>query len=278
MRNLLRFIINYQFTLLFLIIEIISITLVVRSNKYQQARYINFSQNINGYFSRKIGNFVQYFSLKEINSQLFNENEELKNELENYKQLSNSKTNSKIQFKDTLYKQQYTYIIAKVINNSINKQYNFITLDRGSNDGIQPEMAVISPTGIVGKVESVSAHYSLVMSVLNRNLKISAKIKKNNYFGSFEWSGINYRTGSLDEIPLHVKFAIGDTIITSGFSAIFPPGILVGYIKDFSVHGGSFYRIDVRIANDFKNLYYVYIVTNHQKDEQQLLENLYKHD
>jgi len=273
MRNLLRFIINSQFTLLFLLIEIISLSLVIRSNKYQQSRYINLAQNVNGYFSSKIDDFVQYFSLKEQNSQLLNENHELKSELEQLKQSGYSRNKQKIQIKDTLNKQQYTYIIARIINNSVNKQYNFLTLDKGSLDGIEPNMAVISSNGVIGKVESVTNHYSLVMSVLNRNSRISAKIKKNNYFGSFEWSGINYRTGSLNEIPLHVNLAKGDTIVTTGYSAVFPAGILIGYITDYSVHAGNFYKIDVRISNDFKNLYYVYIITNHQKEEQQLLEN-----
>jgi rod shape-determining protein MreC len=278
MRNLLRFIINSQFTLLFLLIEIISLTLVIRSNNYQQSRYINFAQNINGYFSEKIENFVQYFSLKEQNSQLLVENIELKSELELLKQSIYLRNKQRIQLRDTSNKQQYTYIIARIINNSVTRQYNFITLDKGSMDGIAPDMAVISPNGVVGKVESVTNHYSLIMSLLNRNLKISAKIKKNNYFGSFEWTGISYRTGSLNEIPLHVNIAKGDTIVTTGYSAIFPAGIIVGYITDFSVHAGNFYRINVRISNDFKNLYTVYILTNHQKEEQQLLENSNKHD
>lgn len=269
MRNLLRFIVNNQFTLLFLLIEIFSFTLVVRSNKYQQARYINLSQNLNGYFSKKMDNFVQYFSLREINAQLVKENKTLKNLVEQQKFEKNSK---KILVKDTLHKQQYAYILAKVVNNSINKQYNFITLDKGSRDGIIPDMAVISSGGIVGKVESVTEHYSLVMSLLNRNLKVSAKIKKNNYFGSFEWSGINYRKGYLNEIPLHVNINKGDTIVTSGFSATFPEGVLVGYITNYSIHGGSFYKITLRISNDFKNLYYVYIVINYKKEEQHTLE------
>jgi rod shape-determining protein MreC len=273
MRNLLRFIINSQFTLLFLIIEIISLTLVVRSNKYQQSRYLNFSQNVNGYFSREIDDFVQYFYLKEINSQLINENHVLKNEVELLKQQGYLKNKQLFHIKDTLNKQQYTYLVAKVINNSVNRQYNFLTINKGSQDGIEPNMAVISPNGVIGRVESVTDHYSLVMSVLNRNLKISAKIKKNNYFGSFEWSGINYRAGSLNEIPLHVNVAAGDTILTTGYSATFPVGIVVGFVTDFSVHGGSFYKINVRISNDFKNLYYVYVVMNQYRDEQLLLEN-----
>jgi rod shape-determining protein MreC len=278
MRNLLRFIINNQFTLLFLIIEIISLSLVVRSNNYQQARYINFSQDINGFVSKKIDKFVSYFSLKEQNTQLLNENIELKNEIEQFRHLGNLNSRNYFQVKDTINKQQYSYIVAKVINNSINKQYNYITVDKGSLDGIKQDMAVISQLGVVGKVESVTDHYSLIMSVLNRNMKLSAKIKKNGYFGSFEWPGINYRYGNLNEIPLHVKIGKGDTIVTTGFSAIFPVGILVGFINEFSIHGGSFYKIDITISNDFKNLYYVYIVTNRLKEEQLFLENMYKHD
>lgn len=275
MRNLLRFIINNQFTLFFLLIESLSIILVVRSNKYQQAKYINFSQNINGLISEKKEYILQYFSLKAINRQLANENISLLNQLE---QLKIKNNNQKIKIKDTLYRQQYSYIIAKVINNSVNKQYNFITLDKGILDGLKSDMAVISPNGVVGKIELLTNHYALVMSMLNKNFKISVKIKKNNYFGSFEWSGNNYRKGCLNEIPLHVGIAEGDSVITSGFSPIFPEGILIGFITDFTIKGGSFYNINIRIANDFKNLNYVYVVTNHNKEEQQVLESTIKHD
>ena len=278
MRNLLRFIINNQFTLLFFIIEIISLSLVIRSNKYPQARYINFAQNLNGFVSKKISKFVQYFSLKEINAQLNAENDSLKNENERLKLLFNLTKKQKIASVDTINKIRFVYLVAKIVNNSTDKQYNFITLDKGSFDGVKTELAVISPKGIIGKVVQVTDHYSLVMSVLNRNFKASAKIKKNNYFGSFEWDGINYRTATLNEIPLHVNIATGDTIITTGYSTIFPEGILVGFISNFSVHGGSFYKINIRLSNDFKNLYYVYVVMNQLKEEQKLLENSIKHD
>lgn len=275
MRNLLRFIVNNQFIFLFLLIEILSISLVIRSNKYQQSRYVNAAQNITGYISQKKSKILQYLYLKEINQELVSENQILKNELEYYK---HNRPVKPINVGDTIYKQHYSYIISKVVNNTVNKQYNYITLDKGSADGVKPEMAVISSDGVVGIVESVTENYSLVISTLNRNLKISAKIKKNNYFGSFEWPGINYRKGFLNEIPLHVNINEGDTIVTSGFSAIFPEGILLGYVTDFSDRGGNFFNIGLQLSNDFKNLNYVYIITDFRKSEQQTLESTQKHD
>ena len=269
MRNLLRIIINNQFLLLFLVFEILSFSFVVRNNNYQQGRYYNISQNIHGYVSRKKEKFFQYLSLREINLELADENAKLKNQLEELRQSTPTK---QISIKDTTHKQMYSYITAKVVNNSVNKQYNYLMLDKGSLDSIKPEMAVISPNGVVGIVESVTDHYALVISLLNRNLKVSAKIKKNNYFGAFEWSGNGYKNGSLIDIPLHVKLAKGDTVITSGYSATFPEGILLGYIKSFSDPGGNFFTIDLDISNDFKKLNYVYIVTSFRKEELKQLE------
>jgi rod shape-determining protein MreC len=269
MRNLLRIIINNQFLLLFLIFEIISISFVVHNNNYHQGRYFSASQNIHGYFSRKKEKMLQYLSLREINLQLADENARLKNELEQLRQTPPTKISI---VKDTAHKQMYSYITARVVNNSVNKQYNYLMVDKGSLDSIKPEMAVISPNGVVGIVESVTDRYALIISLLNRNLKVSAKIKKNNYFGAFEWSGTSYKRGLLTDIPLHVQLAKGDTIITSGFSSTFPEGIMLGYISDFSNPGGNFYDIDLDISNDFKNLSYVYIVTSFRKEEQKQLE------
>jgi rod shape-determining protein MreC len=273
MRNLLRLIINNQFFLIFLLFEIISLLMVVRSNNYQQARYINMAQSINGFVSKKFNTLLEYLYLKDINAQLIEENLHLRNQIE---KLIHDNPNYKILFRDTIYKQRYTYIPARVISNSVNKQYNFITIDMGAVDGIKPDMAVVSANGVVGKVESVTEHFSLVMSVLNRNMRISAKIKRNNYFGSFEWPGLNYRMGYLDEIPLHVDAKKGDTIITTGFSPIFPEGIKIGYISELSVKGGSFYNISITISNDFKNLNVVYIISDIRKLELQSIDKILK--
>jgi rod shape-determining protein MreC len=270
MRNLLRFIVNNQFVLLFLIFEIFSMFLVIKNNNYQSGQYLNLAQNVNGYFSKKKNDLIQYLSLSEINNQLATENANLKNEIERLAR----ETKTQVNFvKDTVHKQSYSYITAKVVNNSINKQYNYITLNKGSLDSVKPEMAVISPNGVVGIVESVTDHYALVISLLNRNLKVSAKIKKNNYFGSFEWSGITYRKGYLNDIPQHVQFIAGDTVVTSGFSETFPEGILLGCISDFKLKGGTFFDIDLILTTDFKSLANVYIITNYRKEEQLQLES-----
>lgn len=269
MRNLLRFIINNQFIILFLLVEIVCFSLVVRYNNYQQARYINFSQSIYGYFAQKKDNLVQYLSLKEVNQQLAAENAFLKNQLESYK---SEKKLPVVSVSDTTHKQQYSYIIAKIVNNSVNKQYNYITINKGSADGIEPEMAVIASDGIVGVVKSVSEHYSLIISLLNRDIKISSKLKKDNNFGSFVWSGENYRSGNLNDIPLHVKVQKGDSIVTTGYSAIFPEGIPVGIVTDVAIKGGDFFDIEAKIATDFKKLNYVYVIFNLKKQEQVSLE------
>lgn len=267
MRNLLRFLVNNQFILLFLLLETIAITLVVKNNNYQGAQYNQLSYVINGYLSQKKNSFFQYLSLSDVNGELADENARLKNELERLRMIK------EVSFVDTLRQEHFGYISARVVYNSVNKQYNYIILNKGANSGIKPDMAVICPDGVVGIIQSVSENYSSVISMLNRNIKVSSKFKKNSYFGSFEWSGVNYRTGDLKEIPLHVDLKKGDTIITSGFSAIFPEGISVGYVKEFDVKGGNFFDITVELSTDFKNLSYVYVINNNYKKEFQELLN-----
>jgi rod shape-determining protein MreC len=275
MRNLLRFLVTYHFAITFVILESFAYYLVVHNNNYQQARFINFAQKISGYLSVKIDKLDQYLFLKKVNQQLVAENMNLRNQLERYKlEISNKQ----VEINDTLRHQKYSFIAAKVVNNSVNRQYNYITLNKGSGDGIKSEMAVISDNGVAGIVESVTEHFAMVISLLNRNLKVSAKIKKSNYFGSFEWSGTNYQKGYLKDIPLHVKLSEGDTIVTSGYSTIFPEGILIGFVSKVENKGGNFYDITLKISNDFKNLTYVYVVNNLRKTEQQSLESLIKHD
>jgi rod shape-determining protein MreC len=255
------------------LLEFMAMVLIIRNNNYHFGRYLNLSQDVNSYFENKIDNITQYLSLNEINQKLASENAYLKNQIEQLKTVKNNKLTTVV---DTSYKQQYTYLVAKVVNNSTNKQYNYITLNKGTNDGIKPEMAVISPDGVVGVVESVSKNFSLVMSVLNRNMKVSAKFKKNGYFGSFEWSGENYQKAYLLEIPTHVNGIVGDTIVTTGFSTTFPGGVLLGFVKNIKSSGGNFYNINLEISTDFKKLNYVYVVTNYKKGEQLKLESLVK--
>lgn len=150
---------------------------------------------------------------------------------------------------------------------------NYITLNKGSLQGIKPEMAVVTSQGVVGVVKSVSQNFSTAISLLNSRLKISAKIKKNNYFGSVSWDGMNYREARLFEIPIHVSIQPGDTIVTSGFSSIFPEGLMLGTIQEIEPSsGGNFHEVTILLSNDFKALSYVKIIGDLMKSERVELE------
>ncbi len=275
MRNLIRFILKYYFFILFVLLEILAVSLVVQHNRYHKAYFMNMKHAIEGNLSEKFQNLKDYLSLREQNKRLVEENNRLYNRLANSGNLSLENKNTT---GDSLYMGQYTYIPALVINNSTNKQYNYITLNKGRLQGIKEEMAVVSAEGVVGVVKKVSDNFSSVISVLNRQFNINAKIKKNGYFGPLTWNGKNYRQAVLDQIPYHVKLAIGDTIVTSGYSAIYPEGILIGVISDFEMKGGNFYEITVDLSTNFKSLSQVQVINNFKKEEQTTLENSVQDD
>ena len=173
-------------------------------------------------------------------------------------------TDSNSFFKDgTLYKHQCLYVVAKVISNSTNKRKNYLMLNKGNIHGIRRDMGVITSTGIVGTVIDISKNFSIVISVLHINNKINARIKKNRHLGSIEWDGSDYRKGLLTDIPIHVRLYMGDTIITSGNSHIFPEGIIIGTVEEyFSKQGDKFNKARINFAVDYNKLYYVYIIKN----------------
>ena len=216
-----------------------------------------------------------YFYLRKINQELANENNLLLNQLDYYKQLV---ANNPAESADAQPGRKYTYIPARVINNSINKQYNYISINKGSHHGVQPEMAVISSNGVVGVVLAVSGNFSTIISLLNRDFRISAKIKKNNYYGSLSWKGTDHYTAELSEIPYHVDVQVGDTIVTSGYSAIFPEGILLGVISSYNIEESNFYQIEVELSVDYKNLVNVNVIRNLLRDEQTDLEKTETND
>lgn len=269
MRNLLRFIIKYHLFILFLGFESLSFYLLFQNNNFHRSKFAGFTANVSGSYQKKSTNIKQYLALKKINHHLTEENEKLRNLLERVQHqgwnIDTSSTFSQIYNR---------YISARVVNNSTNKQHNFITLDKGRADSIKPEMGVISTDGLVGIVKGVSEHYSTVMSVLNLDTRISAKIKKNDYYGSLEWTGKDYQQVLLKEIPHHVVIERGDTIVTSGFSSIFPEGILIGFVEDYKLVGGNFFQIRINLSTNFKNLTHVYVFDNQTKEEQKELEEL----
>ncbi|RKE03546.1 rod shape-determining protein MreC [Marinifilum flexuosum] len=270
MKNLLHFIVRFHFTILFIVFEIFCLLLLVNYNNYQKSEFLNSSNAISGGIYQKVSSVTDYVSLAKTNEELNRENVRLRNLLHSSYKLT---TDSSFVFLDTIYKQQYIYRTAKIINNSVNKQLNYITLNKGRIHGIEREMAVVTDNGVVGVVKSVSDNFASVISVLNDRLRISAKLKGNNYHGSLIWDGVDYRKAMLKDIPFHVKIAKGDTIVTSGYSAIFPEGLQLGVVDEVMTSSGSnFQNIKILLSNDFKSLSYVKVVGDLMKEERLKLE------
>lgn len=263
MRSLFRLLIkNYPF-LLFLVLEVISVVLIVNYNSFQRARFLNSSNAVTSSIYDSYSSVVQYFRLAKVNASLSEENAQLRNRLDLY-QNAFVDTTIYIHKQDTTFR----FIPARVINNSVNKQQNYITLNKGRKDGVKPDQGIISANGIVGIVTNISESYSMGLSVLNPRWSVSAKMKKNEFFGTLEWNGDDYMRAKLSDIPLHVDVQIGDTIVTSGHSLVFPQGIIIGVIDSFTrPPGENYYTIDVLLATDFKSVTYVEVIDNRKIDE-----------
>ena len=263
MRSLFRLLIkNYPF-LLFLALEVISVVFIINYNSFQRASFLNSSNAITASIYNSYSSVVQYFSLAGVNAELSKENARLQNALSNYQSMLIDSIDIAHQ-QDTAFR----YIPARVINNSVNRQQNYITLNKGRKDGIKPDQGIISPNGIVGIVTNVSESYAMGLSVLNPRWSVSAKLKKNGFYGSLSWNGEDYQRAQLNEIPFHINLQEGDTIVTSGYSSVFPDGILIGTIDSFErPEGENYYTISVLLSADFKSVTYVEVIENTKIDE-----------
>ncbi|MDT8413446.1 MAG: rod shape-determining protein MreC [Vicingaceae bacterium] len=278
MRNFIQFLVKNSFVFLFLFLEVIAFALLINNNNYQNSKFFNSSNYLVGNLYESVSNVTDYFNLKTTNSELAQHNAELLSV--NINSFTKIYGNT-ILINDTSYFQKYVYTSAKVINNSTNQRENYITLDKGAINGIKPGMAVVNSNGIVGIVKNVSPNFSSVISLLHQKMSISGKLKKSEYFGSVIWDSDenNHCTATLKEIPNHVDIQNGDTIVTSGFSAIFPEGLPIGTVQYFDVPKGSnFYNIIIELTTDFKQLSHVYIVKSLQKEELDKLEALTQED
>jgi rod shape-determining protein MreC len=271
MRNLFRFIARNYFFFLFAGLQVVCFFLIIQNNFYQRSAFINSSSYLAGNIYNVRNNITQYFNLRTINEQMARESTLLMESLPN----SYLRTDQQVfTFMDTLFRKQYSYIHARVINNSVRNRNNYITLDKGRLQGIRPDMGVITSQGVIGIVKEVSSNFSSVLSFLHSDIQISAKVKKNDHLGTILWNGYDHRKATMLYIPPHVQLEKGDTIITSGFSHIFPEGILIGTISDFEIRrGDNFFTIEIDLATDFNNLQYVSVVKNLYKDELIQLEN-----
>jgi rod shape-determining protein MreC len=244
--------------------------LLFRSNYIQRIAFVKATNVVSGSIYQRISGWRDYLYLREQNRQLQDENTKLRSMLHGSFYTTDT---ARTFYTDSIKHRRYAYLPAKVINNTVNRQFNFVTLDRGKDEGIAVDMAVIGPEGIVGIVYGISEHFATVIPVINRNFRVSAKFKKNNYFGSLSWDGRSYRHATLNEISLHVPVSIGDTLVISGFSDSFPEGIPVGVVDKVEQKDGSFYTIDVLLATDFRKLHFVTVVEDLMKAEKQNLEH-----
>lgn len=276
MKNLFLLLWRNNFTMAFIALEVYCFYLIVQNNKFQNASALNASNAIVAKSMEGVNYVKEYIHLKDDNAALAADNARLRSSM---KEAFYDKDTLLTTVNDTVNQQQYNYFTAKVINNSVKRRNNYLTLDKGSIEGVKPEMAVICSDGIVGIVQQVSPHFCTVMSVLHKKSSISAKIKRNDFFGALIWEGGSPFYASLKEIDKTVPVQKGDTIITTAFSSVFPEGIMIGRVTDSRVAAGSnFHDIEVKLSTQFQKLSHVYIVNNILKEEQRSLESNNKDD
>ncbi len=272
MQNLIQFFIRQRAFFIYLFYALISFVLLVRFNAYHQSVFFSSSNQTVGGIYNWASNVTNYFGLKEINQDLLHRNGVLALEVKRLKeQIQEYENDAAVSHTvDT----KYNFVMAQVINNQVRQMENYITLNKGSVDGIRPHMGVVDQNGVVGIVSLVSEHYSVVISVLNTDLRLSAKLLNSDYFGSVQWNGLNPQEVIIDELPRHMEYAIGDTIVTSGYSAALPEGIPIGVIEGASEqHDDNFYAFKVKLSTDFYRLNDVRVIINNEQDEQHQLEN-----
>lgn len=266
MRHIFAFIWKHNFFFLFLVLEVVSLIFIANRSFYHRSVLSNVTDRVTGGVFTTWSGVTSYFSLKQENIRLANENARLQRILTKSQITTDT---ASFLVADTLYNQQYRYTVAKVIGNSTSRRDNYIMLNKGLKHGIQRDMAVISPDGVVGTVVSVSENFSWAMSMLNKHTRISARLSRINQMGTVVWDGGNPSVGTLQDIPAHVKVLPGDSITSSGYSHIFPEGIMVGTVEEIYVEEGAhFYTIYFRFSADMNSLRNVYVVKNLFRDEQ----------
>ena len=260
MNNLLLFIIRYSAFLLFVLLEMVALVLIVRYNDDQRDIFLNSSTVFSGKVYNAADKAYKYSYLQVIADSLASENAKLKTELFNLERTMQHIEGSE-QPLDSCVLEPFRIINARVINNSIDQRNNHFTIDRGTNDGIRNGMGVISPHGIAGIIDQANGNYSTAISILHSAARISASIQRNNFFGSLVWKELNPAYMILEAIPRQADIVVGDTIITSGYSFIYPRGIFIGTVHRFWTEGGSnYYTIEVKLHEDISRLDRVYVV------------------
>lgn len=270
MKNLLNFLYKNNFFFVFLFLEIICFFMMVKNNGYQGSSILNSSNKISAKIYEVEASTKEYLLLKDENERLAKMNTFLLNRIKLGYSAIPLKSYKK---NDTLYKQEYEFMSGKVINSSVNKRNNYLTLNVGEAQGITQDMAVITSDGIIGIVKDVSENFSSAMSILHKDVRVNCQLKKDGTYGPLIWDGLDYRFSNLTDIPTHAKIKKGDTVITSSLSGIFPEGIMVGTVENYEQRPNeSFYTVKVKLSADLKKVNHVSIIKYNYKTERDSLE------
>lgn len=272
MKNIFLFIRRYLTFFSFLLLQVICIVMLSGASKTHQSFFASAANEVTGAINTRYSGFREYFGLKETNKRLAEENARLRNMLSsNFVAVDSGRK----QYIDTLVRdsagrpRKFTWLPARVVGNSYNSQSNFIIIERGSNQGVKKDMAVMGPDGIVGVVVAVYPNYARIMSLIHRNSKVSAMLKKDNSAGSVEWDGADPGYLVLRNVTKGAKVNKGDTVLTSNYSANFPPKLMIGTVAEINSESASnFYTLKIKTATNFYNIQYVYLVENVRYAEQ----------
>ncbi|MFP9099964.1 rod shape-determining protein MreC [Flavobacterium sp. RHBU_24] len=264
MQQIITFLFKNSINLLFLLLLGISLTFTIQSHSYHRSLSVSSANAVTGYVYEQQNAVEQYFGLREQNNRLSAENARLKNILYNTQDTANKPP----MILPENVPGNYKVVEAMVISNSYRSQENYITINAGTEDGVVKDMGVVSSAGVIGYVEKTSKHYATVMTVLNRQFKMDAKIKKNDHFGTLSWNGKSTGFAQLIDVPRLASVAKGDTIVTGNESTIFPENIPIGVIEKVYIDTATnYFTLDVRLFNDMTSLGYIYIIENKDKKE-----------
>jgi rod shape-determining protein MreC len=268
MNNLLNFFVKHSAWFIFAIYVILSLVLLFKDNPYQQSVYLTSANRVSAAVYKAFNGVTSYFHLRDINESLQERNAALEMELI---ELRGQLSDMALQSPDTLHQPvlaQYSFVMAHVISNSIAQPNNYITIDRGHLDGVSPEMGVIDQNGVVGIVNVVGPHAARVISLLNPHMRLSCKLRRSGFYGSLVWDGKSPQYAVLEELPKHLNWHKGDTIVTSGYSAVFPEGIIVGTVEGLARGmSDSFVSLRIRLTTNFSQLSSVRVITNSMKEQ-----------
>lgn len=274
MDTLIRFFIIFKTFFVFVLLELVSLVLYFSFNNFQHGQYLNASNTVAGKLYEVRSSITDYMELGNKNWELARENAMLKNQLyaankalEYFREDSTYAVRKKVAEDNN-----YSFMAARVVNATFTKAHNYLTLDKGSAEGVRPEMGVVCQAGVVGIVSAVSEHFSLVIPVLNVSSRISVKVKDKSQTGTLVWKGDDYRYASLEDVPSYIPVAKGDTIITSGYSSIFPEGVFVGKIVKTERGKDQLQKLNVGLGPDFSKLVYVDIINFKNAEEMKKLE------